>query len=295
MVLVITRFHCICMCDGLAQCAYEFPDFIKTHLHPWRHVAHKYKKEHVLIAKKILRSGNVTQNNIENVVISWMKLIFFFISNKKFTYGMHELNIECKKKHASKMKQIQLSILDYNFEYKCMHVKLPYSGNTWTRKALRTFLSYVSAQLGRAGQLVTTKALQFCTRNLFCYNWNCICSVTAFVWQLFWMTCNEIIPNNKISLCILPMAGCSGEHFAKMHINIQHNWGKINSLVLKNYWINRLPCSANFNDILLLVATQLGVLSRNRPRPNCHMVIRVELFIHRPCQTEDTCNIVVHD
>ena len=30
-------------------------------------------------------------------------------------------------------------------------------------------------------------------------------------WQLFWLTCcNEIIPNNKISLCILPMAECSG-------------------------------------------------------------------------------------
>ena len=30
-------------------------------------------------------------------------------------------------------------------------------------------------------------------------------------WQLFWMTCcNVIIPNNKISLCILTMAECSG-------------------------------------------------------------------------------------
>ena len=25
-------------------------------------------------------------------------------------------------------------------------------------------------------------------------------------------------------------------------------------------------------------------LSRNRPRPNCHVVIRVELFIHKPCR-----------
>ena len=49
--------------------------------------------------------------------------------------------------------------------------------------------------------------------------------------------CNVIIPNNKISLCILPMAGCSGgpEHFDILVISWQfehfwaNNWQGINN------------------------------------------------------------------
>ena len=38
-------------------------------------------------------------------------------------------------------------------------------------------------------------------------------------------------------------------------------------------------------------------LSRNRPRPNCHMVIRVELFTLKPSQTIQICTawLLTHD